>query len=150
MPSSNLARFSALLFGALIVGNSLSNLPSRITPFEDDISALIIVISSAPVFFSILIAWLLFRYAKRVELQLEHSNEQRFLFAGLKLLGFYLLSFGIPTLFTSAVFLITEPDERFWMYSELLFSSTLDIVIGYLLIWHTTRVMRLGDSKPDV
>jgi len=125
-----------------MVGNTFTNLVMKVF-FLDEITMFhLLTMLLGPLIFNILVAWLLFSYAKRVDLQLEFVNEEKRLYAGMKLLGFYLLAFGIPSAISVLIFSASqlELENSEALFMEATTSTALQVFIGYVLLFYTTTV----------
>lgn len=152
MRSVSLTRFVAVVLGALMVGNTLSNVSSKVYSLDEITTTHILGFLVFPLMFNMIIAWLVFSYAKKVELQLQETDEHKFLYAGLKLLGFYLLAVGIPSFISSLSFLTVNLEVGYsrMLFIETFVSSIGQILIGYALLWHTPKLIQIGNPDPDV
>ena len=152
MSNPSVPKLVALAIGALLVGNTFSNLAARVFSLDEITTLHVVGMFLVPVLFNILLAWLVFSYAKRLDFQLDAIHEEKFLYSGLKLLGFYLLAFGIPLAISGLGFLVTgtETENTRALYYQTTVSSILEILIGYALLWHTPKFIRLANREVDV
>lgn len=152
MSNPSVTKFFALAIGALMVGNLFSNLAVSVFSLDEVTLFRAFAMFLMPVIFEIFLAWLVFSYAKRLDLQLATIHEERFLYSGLKLLGFCLLAFGIPPLVSGLGFLLieTEIENSRALFYEVTVSSVVEIFIGYALLWHTPKFMSLANRELNV
>jgi hypothetical protein len=152
MSNPSVTKFVALAIGALLVGNTFSNLAGRVFSLDEITILHLLAMFLMPVMFNILLAWLVFSYAKRLDLQLDTIHEEKVLYSGLKLLGFFLIAFGIPSVISSLGFLLTgfESESSRAMYYETTVSAVVEILIGYALLWHTPKFISLVKREADV
>ncbi len=108
MNSFSPIRFAALAIGALLIGGTVTSSAGNLTSLNELSTIGISSIFLGPVLFNAILAWLLYAYSRRVELQVKDINENKLLIAGLKLLGFSLLAIGIPAIISALMFSVAE------------------------------------------
>ena len=152
MNNSSVTRFVAFAIGALMIGNTLSNQAASVFSIEDLTFHHVFIMFLFPLFFNVAVACLLFSYAKRIDLQLESVGHEKLLYAGSKLLGFYLLAFGIPVLISGLGTLAIdfEPASSKALYWHTSVSAVVEIIIGCVLLFWTPTVIEFADRKPGV
>ena len=70
------------------------------------------------------------------------------MYAGLKIFGFYLMIFGIPAFVSALVFTAVDLDmenSKLYLINNAVISG-VEVFVGYVLIWHTPKLVRLGGS----
>ena len=148
MTKPSLTRFAALALGVLLISSTVSRTTANLVSLEETSLFHLVVVVLAPILFNVFLAWLLFNYARRIDLQMDEVKEEKILLAGLKLLGFHLILLALPAL-TSALFISSvnfESEDTKWHFLQNAFTSAIEIALGYVLIWHTPRLMNLGSQ----
>jgi len=92
------ARLVALAVGATLVLEGVSRTASLMLRLDLPANALAFAMAGIPVVAALLLAWLMFAYARRLRFEDQQISTHGVLSAGVKLFGIYLIIEGVPLL----------------------------------------------------